>query len=873
MRGICGFCLLWTVVAASAASAAAVPPRTATLPLGAAAGDSIYAANHPRLLFTRSELPALARKVRDGGPDDAAYSDVREIVKTVYPARTEEQLFEITFGVDIMPNLGIAAYLETPTDPEAVEFGRHMTLYIADTYDPDDNVFYSPLRMRALAFGYDMFFADAPETLRTYVRSEIVAYIDTTLSVLNYRRWLFSPYVSNISVVIGSALGLAALCLENELPAEKVSDAITRADDYVTAWHEALLDPGGSYHEGAMYAGWSFRNLAHYFWARTRLHDHFDYSRLDKIRNLEKWIAFSTLPIGGATVNNVNDTAYLNYPLSRHHTYFDWAETAWGSALSAWLWERFVGPEYGHDLGILADKAATVLWHRNLSPENPRDIVSEHCLWLQQGLYYFRTGWPGEDSSDDVVFSFHSGKFRGGHAQEDQNDFTLCGYGTVFAADNGFGRPAKDSEGHNLVFIDGEGQHNAYPSLGTDGAIREHLLSGFADYMLGDAAAAYTTYSEFNRPGYPFPDDDWSDGYDGANPVEFANRRVIVVHERPLPPYFIIADDIRKDSVPHVYTWRLHVREENRIDVSANPIRAEGGRGTMDLLVLNPPFDSLDVAQAPFDNGNEDPNTTVISLGVQRVNPRFCCLLLPDGYPARHLVAGCGNHPWGATAVIAWPDDVSDTVMFNRSGQEVSFSIDDNRGNQKRVTTDARLAVLRIREGEISGLVANDVSRLDYGNIPYARIADGKVNLAVSADTVRLDRRSAAFSFYQPKGGEVLCGESAIPVFNDGGFLVPDLSGNPAASGSLGLRTFPNPFNSTATIVVDIDQTTRALVRIFGVEGRLLTTLWDGPLLRGSNIIRWNAMDGVGIPLASGVYFVRAETSTASYSTKVLLLK
>jgi len=870
MRGILGICIVWTIVAGSTAMAST---RASPLRPPAARADSIYNANHPRLLFTPSELPALGQKVRDGGRDDAAYSQVRDIVKAVYPTKTEEQLFEDTFGVNIMPNLGVAAYLETPTDQAAVEFGRHMTLYIADTYDPDDNVFYSPLRMRALAFGYDMFFAEAPETLRTYIRNEILAYIDTTLSVFRYQRWLYSPYVSNISVVIGSALGLAALCLENEIPADRVRAAITRADDYVGAWHEALLDPGGSYHEGAMYAGWSFRNLAYYFWARKRLYDHFDYSSLDKIRNLEKWIAFSTLPIGGAAVNNVNDTAYLNYPLSRHHTYLDWAQTAWGSGLSAWLWERFVGPDYGHESGILADKTATVLWHKGLVPESPRDVVSRHCLWPQQGLYYYRTGWPEQDASDDVVFSFHSGKFRGGHAQEDQNDFTLYGYGNVFAADNGFGSPAKDSEGHNVVFIDGKGQHNAWPSLGTDGAIRESVLSGFADYLLGDATAAYTTYSEFNRPGYPFPDDDWSNGYDGGNPVEFAYRRVVAVHERSSPPYFIIADDIRKDAAPHLYQWRLHTREDNMIDASVNPVRIEGGTGAMELLVLSPPFDSLEVTQTPFDNGNEDPNTTVISLAVERVNPHFCCLLIPDERPPRHLVTDCSDHPWGATALLEWPGDVNDAVVFNRSGQEVSFSIDDGQGHSTRVTTDARLAVVRTTNGEISGLLANDVSRIDYGTIPYARIADGKVNLVVSADTIRIDRQSAAFSFYQPHGGEVLCGESAIPVFNDGGFLVPDRSGAPTSFGALRLRAFPNPFSSTALVVVDMKEATRVLARVFDVQGKLLAVLWDGSLPKGGNVLRWDGTDGTGESVATGVYFVRAEIPGASCTSKIIRLK
>ena len=96
---------------------------------------------------------------------------------------------------------------------------------------------------------------------------------------------------------------------------------------------------------------------------------------------MENWVAFSMLPTGPARVNNINDTAYLNYPLSRHHTYFDWAQTAWQSSLSAWIWDRLAGPEHGHESGTLADKAATVLWARDLPVGPPGQSLPRHYLW------------------------------------------------------------------------------------------------------------------------------------------------------------------------------------------------------------------------------------------------------------------------------------------------------------------------------------------------------------------------------------------------------------------------------------------------------------------------------------------------------------
>ncbi len=864
---------LSSLIAATAPAASAPAPRTAAGPC-----ESPYDSRHPRLLFTPEEIPALRLKVRDGGRDDAAYAAIRDIVRSVYPAKTEEELFGDTFGINVMPNLGLAAYLETPIDQAALDFGRRVTLYLADADDPDDDVFFSSLRMRALAFGYDLFFADAPESLRTRVRTELVAYVDTAMTVFRYERWLHSPYVSNYNAVIGSALGIAALCLEREMPSDWVRAVVARADEYVSTWSLAHLDPGGSYSEGPMYAGWSVRNLAYYFWARSRLYDRRDFSALAGLRSLESWLAFSTLPIGGAAVINVNDSAYLNYGLSRHHTYLDWAQTAWGSGVSAWLWERIVGPDYGHDSGILADKPATVLWHRDVPPENPRDRLPRHFLWRRQGLYCFRTGWPEGDASDDVVFSFSSGKFMGGHAQEDRNNFTLWGYGTAFAADNGPGIPAKETEGHNLVLIDGRGQHNAGQSVGTDGAVREHILSAFADYVFGDATDAYTTYSEFNRAGYPFPDDNWSWGFDGGNPVERAHRRVAAVHEPGMPPYFVIWDEIRKDALAHLYSWRLHTDERNAVDLSANPICIRGGTGLMNLYVVSPAFDSLLVSLIPFDNGNEDPNTSVVSLSVEGTELSFCSLLIPDRDPARHAVLSHTFYPWGSVALLGWPDSVVDVIAVNRAGAEAVFSVEvfcaAGGAATRRISTDARLAVLRVRDGELAGLLANEASRFECGSIPYAWIRDGKANFVFSTDTVHIDRPDADFSFYLPRGGEVRYETSALPVMYDGGFAVPDRSGPPAAPfAPLRLRFFPNPFNATANVVVDLEAGAEVEVTIHDAAGRLVARLWKGPLLRGANLLRWRG-DGIsGEPAAAGVYFVRAKAPNASSAIKAVLLK
>ena len=145
----------------------------------------------------------------------------------------------------------------------------------------------------------------------------------------------------------------------------------------------------------------------------------------------------------------------------------------------------------------------------------------------------------------------------------------LHGYGGRFVVDHG--SLVKDSNAHNMVLIDGAGQHNAGGSIGTDGRVTEHMLTGFADYVMGDATDAYATYSFYNSPDEPISGSDWSWGYGGANPVEYAHRRVLAVDDGTVPPWFAIMDDIRKDGAPHLYTWRLHTSDSNTVDTSGTP--------------------------------------------------------------------------------------------------------------------------------------------------------------------------------------------------------------------------------------------------------------------------------------------------------------
>ena len=80
---------------------------------------------------------------------------------------------------------------------------------------------------------------------------------------------------------------------------------------------------------------------------------------------------------------------------------------------------------------------------------------------------------------------------------------------------------------------------------------------------------------------------------------------------------------------------------------------------------------------------------------------------------------------------------------------------------------------------------------------------------------------------------------------------------------------YPNPFNPSTTINFTLGASDRAVLKVYDVLGREITTLFDGMAEAGRvNRVQWNA---AGIP--SGMYFARLESGGMSAMKKLVLLK
>ena len=82
------------------------------------------------------------------------------------------------------------------------------------------------------------------------------------------------------------------------------------------------------------------------------------------------------------------------------------------------------------------------------------------------------------------------------------------------------------------------------------------------------------------------------------------------------------------------------------------------------------------------------------------------------------------------------------------------------------------------------------------------------------------------------------------------------------------VRNYPNPFNPSTTIALQIPQQDHVSLKIFDLLGREIVSLLDDDVLPGTRFVTWNASN-----LASGIYIAQLKTSREAHNLKMVLLK
>ena len=84
---------------------------------------------------------------------------------------------------------------------------------------------------------------------------------------------------------------------------------------------------------------------------------------------------------------------------------------------------------------------------------------------------------------------------------------------------------------------------------------------------------------------------------------------------------------------------------------------------------------------------------------------------------------------------------------------------------------------------------------------------------------------------------------------------------------------YPNPFNPSTTIRVDMARTEKATLVIYNVLGQKVKVLYNGILKQGMHRFQWNGTDDRGHQVSSGLYFYQLRTSQGIQTKSMLLMK
>jgi hypothetical protein len=103
----------------------------------------------------------------------------------------------------------------------------------------------------------------------------------------------------------------------------------------------------------------------------------------------------------------------------------------------------------------------------------------------------------------------------------------------------------------------------------------------------------------------------------------------------------------------------------------------------------------------------------------------------------------------------------------------------------------------------------------------------------------------------------------------DHDFVGIDDPNKPNKPGAIGLKAYPNPFNSSTLISFSIIRDNE--IKIFDIRGSLVKILRPEQKENGSVV--WDATDEGGQMVSSGVYFARASSGGNSKTIKLIYLK
>ncbi|MGB5874805.1 MAG: T9SS type A sorting domain-containing protein, partial [Bacteroidota bacterium] len=85
-------------------------------------------------------------------------------------------------------------------------------------------------------------------------------------------------------------------------------------------------------------------------------------------------------------------------------------------------------------------------------------------------------------------------------------------------------------------------------------------------------------------------------------------------------------------------------------------------------------------------------------------------------------------------------------------------------------------------------------------------------------------------------------------------------------------QNFPNPFNPSTDIAYTLSRNAHVEIRIFNIQGRLISAPVDEFQTAGRQLARWHGTDVSGSPVSSGTYYYQLYVDGTPVDTRAMLL-
>lgn len=522
---------------------------------------SLPAGASPRLVFTKSDLPSLRRRVatpefaplwqrirrRAQAYCDPSHADYADPVNLFEPRAKGEHMSQGRHDRLLVHQVGrmlagrmeaIGLAYQITGDADLGRHGAAVLTAVCERFPVTNPTITSGFAggrgdiMMGLALGVDWLGECLTADQRRIVADTSAGYVEHFIREFNNPKvWFYE--VHNYNGVNGGAAGCLALTLIDDFP-QKGPAWIAESRSIVRRWLSGGFDADGAGLEGVSYAGYGLANTVVFGDAlrRNGMESFFDHPLFAK---LPEYYALSLLP-GESVCDARNDSNYAGLRVST----LKLAE-ATGNGLYRWLWDRAAGEQ----------TAFQILWHNDVEPAGPIEAGCPKAKHFRgRGLCIWRTGWE----EDDVMFSVEAGPYYPTtHNQADKGHFTLYGLGHRWAVDTGYAnehepRGRGQTLAHSCVLIDGQGQALSGAGWGTDGTVRAFEDTAEVGYALVDATEAYRRN---NR------------GRTGAGARHALRHTLFVYPSKDRPAYAVICDDIQKNDQAHDFTWQMMISRDH----------------------------------------------------------------------------------------------------------------------------------------------------------------------------------------------------------------------------------------------------------------------------------------------------------------------